>query len=140
MIPSATALTRMPRAAYSIASDLVHPGHRVVVLVGVVGERLGDEHSGIVDQGVDPAEPVQGMFDDVRAGARPGQVPRHREHFGVGAVDGAGGRDHGVAELAVGGNQARADAAGRAGDDGDFLSGVHYQRPAFGSGSAIREQ
>src|SRR6266550_1435896 len=100
MIPSATALTRMPRAAYSIARDLVtavspplvseagaagdveeaaqiHPGHRVVVLVGVVGERLGDERSGIVDQGVDPAEPVQGVFHDVRAGARPGQVPRH---------------------------------------------------------------
>jgi hypothetical protein len=103
----------------------VHPGHHLVVLVGVVGERLGDEHSGVVDQGVDPAEPVQGLFDDVRAGARPGQVPLHREHFGVGAVDGAGGRDHGVAELAVGDNQARADAAGRAGDDGDFLREIH---------------
>src|SRR6202008_572334 len=43
---------------------------------------------------------------------------------------------YGVAELAVGGDQACTDAAGRAGDDGDFLSGVHCHRPAFGSGSS----
>ena len=112
MMPGATALTRMPRAAYSMASDLVtafrpplvsdasadgtlligvvdqaggdvddvpaalrqhrrdgalgeleepaqvDPEDQVVVVGGVLGERLGDEDAGVVDQRVDPAELV----------------------------------------------------------------------------------
>lgn len=38
----------------------VDTGHRVVVGLGVVGERLGDENAGVVDQGVDAAEALNG--------------------------------------------------------------------------------
>ena len=47
----------------------VHAGDVVEVLVRVVGERLGDEDAGVVDHGVDPAEPRDGGVDDARADA-----------------------------------------------------------------------
>ena len=37
----------------------VDPDDQGVVVGGVVGERLGDEHAGVVDQGVDAAEALQ---------------------------------------------------------------------------------
>ena len=118
MMPGETAFTRMPREAYSTASDLVAEAmpplvsdvktegalrvgvvgqgrgdvddvagsllqhlddgalgqreepseidadHRFVVIGGVVGERLGDIHPGIVDETVDAAEALECPADD----------------------------------------------------------------------------
>jgi hypothetical protein len=50
----------------------IHPGDRVVIFVGVIGERLGDEDPSVIDQGVDPAKPRQRLLGD--AGAGPGSA------------------------------------------------------------------
>src|SRR3954469_16336726 len=41
----------------------VHADQRAELVVGVVGERLGDEDAGVVDQGVDAAETAQCLRD-----------------------------------------------------------------------------
>ena len=128
MMPGATAFTRMPRLAYSIASDLVAasrpplvrdastdgtplmawstrlvvmfttwpppcftisamarcvmwkkparltPSDRREVGLGVLGERLGDEDAGVVDQRIDAAEPGHGFGDHALGGLRVGDV------------------------------------------------------------------
>ncbi len=57
----------------------VHRGHHVVVGARVVGERLADEGPGVVDQRVDPREPVERLLDDAPSGLRLGEVTRNRE-------------------------------------------------------------
>ena len=127
-MPGATALTRMPLSAYSIASDRVtasspplvrdasadgtpftgwptsvvvmfttcpppcvehlpdgplrdveepgqvHRDHAGEVGLGVLGERLGDEHPGVVDQRVDPAELLDRAPDHPVGDRRVGDV------------------------------------------------------------------
>ncbi len=79
----------------------------VGVVVGrVVGERLGDEDARVVDQGVDPAEPVERGRDDLRRGGGVGHVAGHGDHAGVvaGLRMERGVGHHGVPDLAVGGS------------------------------------
>jgi hypothetical protein len=68
----------------------VHTGHEVVVLVGVLGERLGDEHTGVVDEGVDVAERGQCPVHDARGDGGIGDVTGDGQHLlVVGRRDGA---------------------------------------------------
>ena len=93
-------------------STQVHTRDCVVVLVGVVGERLADEDAGVVDERVDPTEPAQGGVDDPGPGAVLSHVDGHGQHLGIVRFsDGPGYCDDRVAELAVSGNQGGADAA-----------------------------
>ena len=81
-----------------------------VVLGGVVGERLGDEDAGVVDQGVDASETLQRSADDLVGGGGLGDVAVDGEHVGVlGRLHRAGGSDHAPALSAIGGDQAGAD-------------------------------
>ena len=101
-MPGETALTRMPREAYSIANDLVaaatpplvsavstdgalrqpEESHyidahdRSVVRSGVVGERLGDVGTGVIDQRVDAPEAREGLADDPVRGCGLGELAR----------------------------------------------------------------
>jgi hypothetical protein len=61
----------------------VHGGHRDKIIRRVVGERLADEDPGVVDQGVDPAEPVECLLDDALRCVRLGDVTRHGEDVGL---------------------------------------------------------
>jgi len=100
----------------------VDSSHGVIVLVGVVGERLGDEDAGIVDDGVDPAEAGQGRVHDAGANAPRGHVAGRGQYIRIiRLADRAGVRDHGVTKLAVGGDQGGADALGGPGDDRHLL-------------------
>jgi hypothetical protein len=137
MMPGEAALTRMPREACSMASDLVAvarpplvsaagtdgalefassawvaltlttwppfrfsisamtrwvsqknpvrltPANERVVLRRVVGERLGDEDAGVVDQGVDAPEARQRVAGDPVRGGGLGDVSLDGEHVRV---------------------------------------------------------
>ena len=71
--------------------------HRRVIGLGVLGERLGDENAGVVDQRVDAPEPGHASAIARSAVFRSAMSPdtatnsRHR-----GWLDGARGRDHPV--------------------------------------------
>ena len=92
----------------------VHTGDGVVVVVGVVGERFGDEDPRIVDHGVDPTEPLQGGIDDPLSDPGLRDVAGHRQHHRVVALgDRARVGDDGVAELAVSRKPGRRRCPGR---------------------------
>ena len=89
----------------------VHPGDGVVVLVGVVGERFGDEDARVVDDGVDAPEAVDRRVDHASSFAMLCDVARDGQHHRVvTGFDGAGVGHHRVPELAVSGDQAGADS------------------------------
>ena len=89
----------------------VDSNHGVIVLIGVVGERLAYVDTGIVDDGVDPPEAVHSRIDDMAANARLGHVGGHRQYVWViRGIDRTGVRDDGVTKPAVGGDQGGADA------------------------------
>ena len=108
-------------------SDVEEPGEvdrrdRGVLIEGVVGERLADEESGVVDQRVDPTEPVECQFDHALGGLRLGDVTRYREHVGfAGRADRARGRDDRITGSTERRCDALADALRGAGDDRDLL-------------------
>src|SRR5216683_1472691 len=152
MMPGETALTRMPRQAYSMASDRVaavpvqhlgdgplgqpeesgevDAGHQGVVPGGVVGERIGDVDAGVVDERVDAAEASECSADDPAGGGAVGEVAVDGEHVWVlGRLHCAGGSYHAPALPAVGGDQAGADALGAAGDDGGLLAVIGHGVP-----------
>ena len=60
-------------------SAQVHRGDRDVVLERVVREGLADEHTGIVDQAVDPSESTEGLLHHLRSGPIVGDVTSERE-------------------------------------------------------------
>src|ERR1700733_12470016 len=98
----------------------VDPGEQGVVRGGVVGERLGDEHAGVVDQRVDAAEPLQRTLDDPVGGGRLRDVALDREHARVRRrPDRPGAGYHRPAAAEVSGHQAGPDALRASGDDGD---------------------
>src|SRR5580704_969665 len=49
----------------------------VEILEGVVGEGFGDVDTGVVDQGVDPAEESERLLDDATGRVGVGDVPGH---------------------------------------------------------------
>ena len=61
----------------------IHSGGRVIVIVGVLGERLGNEDAGIVDNHVNPSEPLQRGINDALADATLRDIAGNREHHGV---------------------------------------------------------
>src|SRR5258706_3599383 len=109
----------------------VDADHHGVILGGVVGERLRDVDAGVVDQVVNAAEPLQCPADDPVGGGRVGDVAVDGEHVRVlGRPYRAGGSDHTPALPAVGRDQARADALGAAGNDGDLPARSAHGVPA----------
>jgi hypothetical protein len=100
----------------------VHRGDMSVVGLGVLGERLRDEHAGAVDQRVDPSEPFDARRHEAVGGGGIGDVPRDDGYAGVvGSGDGARVRHHRVVQLAVGLNQRSAHSLRCARDDDDSL-------------------
>jgi hypothetical protein len=98
----------------------------VEILGRVVGERLGDEDAGIVDQRVDPAEARVCLFDNALCRRRIADISGHGKDVGITALlDGARRCHDPVVAVAEGLDQAGADTLGSAGDDGDFAFVVH---------------
>ena len=92
-------------------STKIHPCDGVIVFVGVVGERLGNEDPRVVDHRVDPAESLHRRVDDALADAGLCDVATYRlDHRVVALGDGAGVGNHRITELAVCRHQALADA------------------------------
>ena len=101
---------------------------------GVVGERLADEHARVVDQGVDPPEPLQCSLDDLVGGGGLRDVAVDGEHVRVlRRLDRAGVGHDRPAPPAVPGDQAGADPLRGAGDDGDPLAGSGHEVLSAGS-------
>lgn len=95
-------------------------GHQIVL--GVVDEGLGDEDSGVVDQGVDAAEALHRCTDHALRSARSGDVSIDRQDARGGArLDGPGVGDNSVAAGEVPVHEACADPLGCAGDDDNLL-------------------
>ena len=82
MLAGDTALTRIPRDAYPIASDLVAEARPPLGRSRrrVVGERLGTEHSSVVYQGIDTPEALERPVDDPFGGAWHSDVSLDGEH------------------------------------------------------------
>ena len=69
-----------------------------IVVARVFGERLADEDPGVVDQAVDPPEPVERLLHHALGPSRLGDVTLHGEEVGlVGGGDRARGADDRVA-------------------------------------------
>src|ERR1700744_2848538 len=112
----------------------INSGDRVIVRVGVFGERLGDEDAGVVDHRSDSADPTERAVDYALSGSELSDIPGDCEHHRIvawGHIARVG--DDRVAEPAVAGDQAGADSLRSAGDDANRLS-VHLY-----STSSIRE-
>jgi hypothetical protein len=100
----------------------IHRGDELVVRRGVLGERLGDEDAGIVDQRVDPAEPLDRRRHDPVGGRGFGDVTGDGGHARViGRCDRACVRHHRIAESAVGVDQGGPHPLRGTGDERDFL-------------------
>lgn len=77
----------------------------------------------VVDQGVDPSEPIEGLLDDTLGSLGLADIALHREEAGLVAWgDRARGASYYVPLATEGRRQARADSLGRTGDDRDSLS------------------
>ena len=99
----------------------VDPDGRCVVGGGVVGERLGDRHASVVDQGVDAAKASQGCIDDPLGGSALGNVCGDGDQIGVlRRLDPTGARHHPPALPPIPGDKPGADIPGASRDDGDL--------------------
>jgi hypothetical protein len=68
----------------------IHRGDQGIFFNSVVREGLADEHSRIVDQAVDPCEPIESLLHHVPSGLSFGDVTPHRDIVVlVGSADGA---------------------------------------------------
>ena len=95
--------------------------HRCIVVSGVVGERLGYIHAGIVDEGVDAAEAPECPADDPFGGGNLGDVPINGKHCRVTTgLDCPGCGHDRPAPPPVLGHKARADALRTPRDDRDL--------------------
>ena len=129
-------LTMWPEPCFSISDgdplrDVEEAGEvgrdlGVEVLGRVVGEGLGDEDAGIVDQRVDPPEARNRLPDHALGGRRIADVAADGQDVRItGLLDRAGGRHDPIVAIAERLDQAGADALRRTGDDGDFLFAAH---------------
>jgi len=150
MTPSATAFTRGHRIVDEARGDLhdmtaalllhlgdgdlrdveeagdVNAQDGGVVGLGVLGEGLGDENTGIVDERVDAPEPRHTFGDRALRRLPVGNVAGDDEDIGVARrLDGPRGRDHSVIAIAICLDEGRADTLRRAGDDCNFPFGAH---------------
>jgi hypothetical protein len=66
----------------------IHGGDRGIVVWRVVGERLADEDPGVIDQAVDPPEPIERPLHHALGGPGIGDVTLHGEVVGrIGGAD-----------------------------------------------------
>ena len=115
----------------------VDPDDRRVVGGGVVGERLGDEHARVVDQGVDAAEASQGCIDDPLGGSALGNVRGDGDQIGVlRRLDRAGARHHRPALPPVPGDKPGADTLRASRDDSDLARHDAASPESTGAGKA----
>ena len=106
--------------------------HGGVIGGGVAGERLGNDHARVIDQGVDAAEAVQCGVDDPVGGGGCGDISVHGDQVRfLRPLDRAGTGHHRPVPLPVPGDQASTDAPRGSGDDGD-LAGGHDDDPFHG--------
>jgi hypothetical protein len=80
----------------------IHPGDGVIVLVGVLREGLRDKDACIIDNRVNPFEPLHRGINDALADTGLGDIAGNREHHRVvtcGDIPRVG--DHRVAEATV---------------------------------------
>ena len=195
MMPGATALTRIPLSAYSIArervtasspplvsdasadgtpltgwptsvvvrftmcppplcehlpngplSDVEEPGKvdpRDVAEVGlgVLCERLGDEHAGVIDQRVDPAKPLDRVADDPVGDRRVGDVAGNSQHVrrSIG-LDGPRVGDNPVAAIEKALDQSCTDPLRGASNHDNFTFGAHEHSLGTQFEIALRQQ
>ena len=100
--------------------------NQIVVFFGVVGERLRNEDSSIVDQQINTVEMLEGCFHHLGRGFLLAHLSIHedeiRRRFEVlRLTDRAGGAHDTPAAFEQRLGDAQADSAGSAGDDGDRL-------------------
>ena len=108
----------------------VHGGDRGVVVGRVIREGLADEDPGVVDQAVDPSEPIERLLHHALGRLGFCDVTLHGEVVGlVGGADRARGADDRVAGMTERGHQAGADALRGARDDRDLLRARASSRP-----------
>ena len=99
----------------------VHGRDRGVVVGRVVREGLADEDPRVVDQAVDPSEPIERLLRDALGRLGFADVTLDREVAGLlGGADRARGADDRVAGVTERGHQPSADALRSAGDDRDL--------------------
>jgi hypothetical protein len=110
----------------------VHRQDAREVGLGVLRERLGDEYPCVVDQHIDPAEPLDRAADDLVGDCRVGDVAGDCQHVrrGVG-LDRPGVGDDPIAAVEESPDQAGPDPLRRPRDDGDLTLGAHDE-PPFG--------
>ena len=105
--------------------------YQIVVFFSVVGKRLRNEDSGIVDQQINTAEMLEGCFYHLDGGFLFADLSIHEDEIGrrlkvLRLADRAGGADDTPTAFEERLCEAQADSAGSAGDDGDgLLGGVH---------------
>src|SRR3979409_1363053 len=100
--------------------------HGYVVGFGVLGEGLGDEDAGIVDERVDAPEPGHALGDHTLRRSPIGDVAGHREDFIiVRRLERSRRRDDAVIAIAVRLDESRADTLRRSGDDCNFPFVAH---------------
>ena len=96
-----------------------------VVGLGVLGEGLGDEDAGVVDERVDAPEPGHALGDRALRRFPIGDVAGHRENFVIARrLKRACRRDDVVIAIAVGLDEGRTDTSRCPGNDCNFPIGA----------------
>jgi hypothetical protein len=104
--------------------------HFAEIVCGVVGDRLADEDTGIVDDGVDPSVPVDGGIDNPCCDVAILDRTSYRNHIAVIAwTNVARIRDHCISEISVGSDEASADTLRGTSDNCDFFNSAHGRSP-----------
>ena len=100
--------------------------NRRVVGLGVLGEGLGDEDAGVVDERVDAPEPRHALGNRALGRLPIGDVAGNRDDVViVRRPHRARGGDHPVVAITIGFDERRADALRCAGDNRNFLFDAH---------------
>ncbi|MCY1412610.1 hypothetical protein D9M71_280210 [compost metagenome] len=128
-------LGRVEKALEVGVDDAVH------LFFGVLGDGLGNENAGVIDQDVDLAEGFNGLGKQGLGGLRPGNVAGNQQQVGrvaqsgggcLQAVQGAGIADHVVATGKVGLSDGKTQPAGGTGDNHGLIR-VHGRIPQLGA-------
>src|SRR5579883_3265414 len=102
----------------------------LVVSLGVLGERLGNEDASVVDERVDTPESGHAFRNSTLGGFSLSDVTGDCQNFIiVRRLDRARGRDHPIVALAVRLDESCSNALRRAGNNSDFLFSAHSKTP-----------
>src|SRR5262249_27327410 len=95
---------------------------------GIFGKGLCNEHAGIVDERIDPSVALDDKSHDAIGGLCARDVAVDHKCGGILAlVDRTGVGNDVIADITISSEQCRADAARRAGDDGNLPFGFHLR-------------